>query len=517
MVGLLVVGLAAADIVTYTSVRSVLRGRIDEQLDTAQYQVYKYLAFATPRAVPVKKEGERLDEIVSPDVYVLVLNSRRQVVIKSPSGSQRHPDPQPALPARYRIAAAPRYDTFGSREGVFRPNPDSFLVTARSDPTALYRGSAVAIPGGRTLFTAVSLNSTSATLDSLMRYELGASAAVVLALCILALWAIRRGLRPLEDMAQTAGAIASGDLTRRVPAADQTTEVGRLGSALNTMLSKIEAAFTERTVAETRLRQFVADASHELRTPLTSIQGYTELLRKGAFTDEAGRRRALERVENEAVRMSALVDDLLLLANLDEGRALERAPASLDRVCAEAVEDALAVDPERPIRLEVAEPVVVIGDRDGLRQVAHNLVRNALVHTPPGTPIHVTAFAEGGRGVLSVRDEGPGLGSVDPARVFDRFYQGDVARTGSSSGLGLSIVRAIAEALDGTATASSVDGEGTDFRVSLPLAPPGTRVPPDRRRRARPGVRTAGPAPSGAAVATASVEPGAASEVTERR
>jgi two-component system OmpR family sensor kinase len=255
------------------------------------------------------------------------------------------------------------------------------------------------------------------------------------------------------------------------------------------MLTRIEGSFGEQTAAESRLRQFVSDASHELRTPLTSIQGYTELLRKGAFPDEASRQRALERVENEAVRMSSMVDDLLLLARLDEGRSLECTPVSLDRVCAESVEDALAVDQDRSIELSADRPIVVMGDRDGLRQVAHNLVRNAISHTPAGTGVHVTASAEGAWGVLSVRDEGPGLGALDQARVFDRFYRGDAARTGASTGLGLSIVRAIAEALDGKAEVRSVMGKGTEFRVLVPLAPEGTRVPPDRFRAPRSATR----------------------------
>jgi two-component system OmpR family sensor kinase len=226
--------------------------------------------------------------------------------------------------------------------------------------------------------------------------------------------------------------------------------------------------------------------------------------------------------------MSALVEDLLLLARLDEGRSLERAPVSLDRVCAESVEDAQAVDPSREVELVTPSPVVVIGDRDGLRQVAHNLVRNALAHTPAGTAVHVTASAEGAWGVLSVRDEGPGLGALDQARVFDRFYQGAVARTGASTGLGLSIVRAIAEALDGKAEVRSVMGKGTEFRVLLPLAPEGAKVPPDRRRAPRGTVRhdplrwppAAVPAPTPLAddADEASADGAAASQpLTERR
>jgi two-component system OmpR family sensor kinase len=470
MVGMLVLGLAVAGIFTYTSVRSVLRGRVDEQLAVTQYQVYKYIDFEHSRGRVPTDLGLR--SRVSPDVYVLVLDRHGHVTLSSPSGSDRHPDPPPAMPAHYAVETTPRPNTFGSQQGVVAPDPDSFLVSTRGRPGALYRVAATSVPGGGVLITAVSLNSVSATLDSLLRDEIGASVVVVLVLCFLALWLLRRGLRPLEDMATTAGAIAAGDLGRRVPAADDTSEVGRLGSALNVMLTRIEEAFDEQSAAEARLRQFVADASHELRTPLTSIQGYTELLRRGAFDDPESRDRALERVENETSRMSAMVDDLLLLARLDEGRPLDRAAVALERVAAEAVEDARAVAPDRTIEFDAARPVAVMGDRDALGQVAHNLVRNALSHTPPGTRVQVSARAQDGWGVLTVRDEGPGMPAHDRERVFDRFYRGDAARTGSSTGLGLSIVAAIAEALDGSASCASEPGRGTTFTVRLPLAAP---------------------------------------------
>jgi two-component system OmpR family sensor kinase len=271
-------------------------------------------------------------------------------------------------------------------------------------------------------------------------------------------------------MADTAGSIASGDLTRRIPTVDDTTEVGRLGSALNAMLAQIESAFDEQGASEARLRQFVADASHELRTPLTSIRGYAELLRKGGFTDEASRQRALARVENEAARMGGLVDDLLLLARLDQGRPLDRVPVDLVRVATDAVDDARAVEPDRLILLDVPTPVVVAGDPDRLGQVAHNLVRNAVAHTPLDAEITVSVRRLGDRGVLSVVDRGPGLDAYQAARVFDRFYRGNPARSRGGTGLGMSIVWAISQALGGTARVESAPGEGLTAVVELPLA-----------------------------------------------
>ncbi len=331
--------------------------------------------------------------------------------------------------------------------------------------------------------TAVSLNPTSATLSLLVEVELGASLAVLVTLCILALWTVRRGLRPLEDMARTAGSIAAGDLRQRVPVDDEQSEVGRLGHALNFMLGRIEAAFSEKSASEARLRQFVADASHELRTPLTSIRGYTELLRKGAFEDEESRQRALSRVEHEAIRMGILVDDLLLLARLDQGRPLERIPVDLRRAGANAVDDARAVEPARPVELVAPVPVVVMGDPDRVGQVAHNLVRNALAHTPAGTPVRVEVGVDGQMGRLAVSDDGPGLDAAAQALVFDRFYRGDVARTGEGTGLGLSIVRAIAEALSGTASVRSAPGCGRHLHRGAAARPPQGRPQQPARRR----------------------------------
>jgi two-component system OmpR family sensor kinase len=321
-----------------------------------------------------------------------------------------------------------------------------------------------------------SLNPTNATLSSLLRVQVLASLAVLAVLCAIVLVTLRRGLRPLETMAKTTDAIAAGDLTRRVSVPRASIEVTRLGIALNAMLARIEQAFSEKSTSEERLRQFVADASHELRTPLTSIRGYTELLRKGAFGDDESRGRALQRVEREAGRMGLLVDDLLLLARLDQGRPLDQVAVDLARVGAEAIADAHAVDPQRQMDLVAAAPVVVLGDRDRLRQVAHNLVRNALEHTPAGTPVTVTARADATNGYLAVSDEGPGLSPESADRVFDRFWRDDASRTGGGSGLGLSIVRAIAEVLGGSATVRSSPEHGATFEVAIPLLDPG-RVP----------------------------------------
>ncbi len=426
---------------------------------------------------------------LSPDVYVEVLDAQHQLVFQRPSGSRDSRDPAPVLPASFHVQRAPVVHTFGRGHGVFAPDRPAFDLPAHGSAGAYYQAEAVAVPGG-TLVTAVALTPTEQTLASLTHVELLVSIVVMLILVALILVIVRIGLRPLDEMTATAKAIAAGDLSQRVRPSEERSEVGRLGEALNGMLSQIETAFGERTTSEARLRRFVADASHELRTPLTSIRGYAELLRKGAFDDEPDRRRAAERIEHEAARMSLLVNDLLLLARLDQGRPLQRARVDLGHVVTEAVEAARIVDPTRPLSLTANDVVVVEGDASRLRQVADNLLRNAAEHTPPATPVHVTVAVQGSWAILEVADEGPGVGPEEAARVFDRFYRGSEARTGEGTGLGLSIVAALAAAHGGEARVEDRSGPGAVFVVQLPLAPqPGSQesaTPVERPSQDRP-------------------------------
>ena len=291
-------------------------------------------------------------------------------------------------------------------------------------------------------------------------------------LVALALWVVRIGLRPLREIEQTAAAIGAGDLSRRVERAEPSTEIGRLGLALNAMLGQIERAFKSREASEARLRRFVADASHELRTPLAAVRAYSELYRRGAATRPADLDRAMSGINRESERMSLLVDDLLLLARLDEGRPLEQEPVDLGEVAGEAVETARTVEPSRPIDL-AAEPAVVLGDRDRLRQVLDNLLANVRAHTPVDGAVHVRVARNGTNAVLEVADSGPGMDEEELERVFERFHRGDPSRSRASGGvgLGLSIVAAVAEAHGGSASAESEPGHGSTFRVTLPLEP----------------------------------------------
>ena len=250
--------------------------------------------------------------------------------------------------------------------------------------------------------------------------------------------------------------------------------MGELGDALNKMLASIEESFSERDRAEGRLRQFVADASHELRTPVATIRGYAELYRSGGLEDPEQLDDAMERTEAEAVRMGGLVEDLLSLARLDEGRPLELAAVDLARVAVDAANDARAVDPDRSIEAVVSEPVVVQADEQRIRQVVANLVGNALVHTPTDTQVWIRSYTGPDGPCIEVADDGPGMPPEVATRAFERFYRADPARSrhAGGSGLGLAIVDAVVRAHGGSVSLSSTVGEGTTVRLLLPADVP---------------------------------------------
>ena len=309
------------------------------------------------------------------------------------------------------------------------------------------------------------------------------------ALAAAAWWLIKRDLRPLETMAVTADAIAAGDLSRRVQPAEPRTEVGRLGLSLNTMLSRIEEAFAERAATEEKLRRFLADASHELRTPLTSIRGYSEVFER-AKDDPEDLELAMRRIEEESKRMGVMVEELLVLARLGEGREPEKLPVDLARVVDDAVNDARAAAPARDIALERAETADVLGDDHQLRQVVANLLeQRRAAHARPGADPRDWWRRGDGYATLAVADDGPGLEPDVAAKVFEPFYRADEsrARETGGAGLGLAIVAAIVEAHGGTVRLDTAPGAGATFTVTLPLlgAPetPGPRDAPQTQGR----------------------------------
>jgi two-component system OmpR family sensor kinase len=345
--------------------------------------------------------------------------------------------------------------------------------------TAVTRSTGV--PGA--LVVAVPLDEVQRTVDRLEKIELVVGLGVLLLMAAGGYLVVQRSLRPLVQVERTAEAIAGGDLSQRVPESDPRTEVGSLSRSFNVMLGRIEQAFAQREASERqarasedRMRRFVGDASHELRTPLTSIRGFAELYRQGALPTQEDVDRAMARVEDEASRMGLLVEDLLMLARLDQQRPLERAPVDLLELAGDAVQDGKAIDPGRDITLEAVATgpaPIVEGDEQRLRQVFTNLVSNALTHTPSTAPVTVRVSTGSGLATVEVVDRGPGIPPEDRQRVFERFYRTDASRTRRSggSGLGLSIVSALVAAHGGRIEVGETPGGGATFVVTLPLSP----------------------------------------------
>ncbi len=327
----------------------------------------------------------------------------------------------------------------------------------------------------------VPLQSVQSTVTRLLLIDGVVAVAVLVLLALVARWVVLMSLRPLAEIEETAGSIATGDLSRRVDNDIPDTEVGRLGSSLNVMLERIESAFlaqreSERSAraSEERMRRFVADASHELRTPLATIRGYAELHRQGATTAELSVDEVMERIETTAGRMGVLVDDLLLLARLDQHRALEREPVDLLTIAGDVVREVGPVANDHRVRVmaDGVEPAIVLGDAARLRQAVSNLVANAVRHTPDGTAVTVSVRVSGSQVTVDVADDGPGMADEAVSHAFERFYRGEASRTrgdgAGGTGLGLAIVEAITEAHGGQVTLRSAPGAGTSVQITLP-------------------------------------------------
>ncbi|MGD0312407.1 MAG: HAMP domain-containing sensor histidine kinase [Acidimicrobiales bacterium] len=464
MIILVAVGLAAVDLITFSSLHSYLYGRVDDQLSGASRQMAAYVARSDEKHFAVTRAS--IGSHVSPDLYVELLGPSGQVAVARPSDTQAQSDPAPELPAR--LAVTPPGQFTATRPHAYRPLSGDIDVASAGGP--VYRLEATSVPG-YTLVVASSLATVTATLDSLRTIELAVSLGLLAALLILMTLLVRQGLRPLEDMAKDADAIAAGDLSRRVRPTEGDSEIARLGRALNGMLAQIETAFAQRAASEERLRSFLSDASHELRTPLTSIRGYAELLQKDALGDRAARDRALSRIEKEAARMGVLVGDLGQLAREGESPEPVRYRVDLAAVAAEVVADARTMDADRSIELHAPDEVPVEGDDARLEQMVHNLIGNALTHTPAGTPIEVDVSVQGNQAVLQVHDRGPGMSEEQASHVFDRFYRGNTDRIDGGSGLGLFIVARLARIFGGSASVDTALGRGSTFQVVLPALP----------------------------------------------
>jgi two-component system OmpR family sensor kinase len=497
MLALVTVATTLISVAGVAVLRGYLVGRLDDQLGLVATRLAD-----RPLLPPPSPEERTLRRLQPPSPFLVQFLDPSGGVERAfdiPVGEARQPPRLPADAAGL-TARAGRPTTADAVQGAGRWR---VLIAKRGD--------------GGFVVVAASLDETDSTIERLQGIDLVVSIAVLLLLAAVGVATVRASLRPLVEIEQTAGAIAAGDLTRRVPDRDPGTEVGRLGGALNTMLAQIETAFRARAGSEAaarwseeaarrseeRMRRFVADASHELRTPLTAIRGFAELYRQGAARDPAELERLMRRIEDQSARMGLLVEDLLLLARLDQQRPLQRRPVDLLALAADAVTDARALQPDRPIELQAGGDgaangaLVVLGDEPRLRQVVANLMANALNHTPAGSPVEVRARAASPDGVphalLEVADHGPGLSPEQAERVFERFYRADPARSHADggSGLGLAIVAALVAAHGGTVGVDSAPGRGASFRVLLPLAP-GAAEPHQREGSRRPTRSPAG-------------------------
>ena len=534
VLALVAIALTAISIAGISVLRGYLLAGYDGQLQLVQGQaehtVAIYMISPEPNPGPLQFEGGAI--IWIPD------RTHRPVQIAEPV-RPRFPDSRTAV-----VLPGPKVPSSASWLAAHQGTPATVPAQSGGDRwrVLVFRQSFQNLTGGLTSGTVIiGVNVTSVynTIRELARIDLIVSGIVVIALAVVGVAIVRSSLRPLTDIELTAEAIAAGDLSRRVPDRDPRTEVGRLGRSLNTMLAQIESAFHARADSEAaarrseeRMRQFVADASHELRTPLTAIRGYAEYYRQlggvrngtapgpgaaitapgaGSTAPGAGSTapgpdagttaqereagplaasgqltkpdldRIMQRVEQESARMGLLVEDMLLLARLDQQRPIERRPVDVLTLTTDAVQDARMIAPRRRIELTVGAGTafLVLGDEARLRQVISNLMTNALTHTPDGTGIDVRILAGGPDStlpvpsvILEVADTGPGLSTEQAERVFERFYRADQARrrkTGGT-GLGLAIVAALVAAHGGTVGVDTTPGGGATFRITLPLA-----------------------------------------------
>ncbi|MGH3739171.1 MAG: sensor histidine kinase [Micromonosporaceae bacterium] len=458
--------LTGISVTSVAAMQGYLLNRVDDELRSIADQLLQQVEEG--RSQLALREVFPSDAVRLPSPYVFET--------RGPAGKVQssHPDPHDAWPQ------VPN-DSDQLREHVDTP----FTVAAMTG-TVRWRLLVAELPGDQFLVIGASLADVDSAVERLSHLSLLIGLVVLGTAALLGVAVVWASLRPLGEIERTAAAIAAGDLSRRVPDRDPRTEVGRLARVLNMTFNQIETAFRARARSEAaarrseeRMRRFVADASHELRSPLTSIRGFAELHRHGALSDPAETASVMRRIEDEAARMGLLVEDLLLLARLDQHRPIAWEPVDLLELAVDARDAGRAVAPDRPIELAVGgAPPVVMGDQTRLRQVLDNLVRNALIHTPAGTPVEIRVRAEGRTAVLEVADQGPGLDRDQAERVFERFYRADPARSRrhGSSGLGLAIVAALAAAHGGRAGVESTPGQGATFWVRLPLAP-GSHAP----------------------------------------
>jgi two-component system OmpR family sensor kinase len=456
MMALMFVALAATGTGTLTLLHSYLQGQVDDKLKVAVNSVRQQQSFSQ-----LQEQNPNV-----PTDYSLMLLRPGQPAFPFGGSKESHPD----------------ISSFSTADAVEREQ-EPFQV--RGTDGRNWRVVALNVLDGNQRSAVVVIGLPLYPVDSVMEHAalvvIGVGLLTLVLAFFIATWTVSRSFRPLGRVEKTAAAIAAGDLSRRVDVENPGTEVGRLGSSLNAMLAHIESAFAARMASEERMRRFAADASHELRTPLVTIRGFSELYRHGALTAEEDVATAMGRIESEAKRMGSMVEDLLLLARLDEQRPLQQKPVDLLLLANDAVVDTQASARNRTISLTgldggAAAPAPVLGDEAKLRQVVGNLMGNALRYTPEGTPIElavgVRTTEDGSRfSVLEVRDHGAGISEDEAPKIFERFYRADTSRTRETggSGLGLAIVAAIVGSHSGAVRLEQTDGGGATMVVSLPF------------------------------------------------
>jgi len=463
-------GIIASDIAAQTAFRTFLIAQVDAQLDNVAggsllrldragiYTERHQEAPNTTGKEPLFKPFEPLREVPS-DISVTLLDANG-VVMGTLGGSQS--------PQRIQTLVS---GITPNQVASYQNKP--FTLESQSSGPG-YRVLARNLPSGTgSVITSVSLSGVEKSINQLRFLFLAVGFMVLIILALGARRIIGISLKPLTTVEETAEAFARGDFSARLPEARNDTEVGRLTSALNQMLGRIEESFAARVASEDRLRRFVADASHELRTPLTAIRGFAELHRQGAIQGEAKTSELVRRIEQESIRMSTLVEDLLLLARLDQSREMESEPVDVKTLIEECVASARAAGPDHPITLALPQDdLFILGDSNRIHQVVSNLLANARTHTPTGTKINIAASQDERGTFIEVSDQGPGLSVEDQARIFERFYRADPSRVrngGEGSGLGLSIVDAVMKAHGGSVTVTSEPGKGATFTLFFPM------------------------------------------------
>jgi two-component system OmpR family sensor kinase len=468
-------GFAASDFAAQNMLRTFLTHQIDDQL---QNVVGGSIQRVQQAGVAPREQKDNDDD----PVRVAKRTVKRALKPKAPAPLQSVPTSTSitlldvngkivgAIGGDLNKANIADYVTGLTSEQVLKQNGTPFTIEAADSK---FRVLAQVLPNGvGSIVVGQSLNDLENTLARLQFLFVLIGMILLALIAIAARAVVKIGLNPLASVEDTAERIAGGDLSARLPDAKPGTEVGRLVSSLNSMLARIEESFAARTESENKLRRFVADASHELRTPITAIRGFSELHRQGAVAEGAPTKELIGRIENESKRMGSLVEDLLLLARLDQSREMESKPVDLAKVVSDAVISARAAGPDHPVIFQEPEgDFYTLGDVDRIHQVVANLLANARAHTPSGTQITVSINQEKDGIKIAVADNGPGLSEDVQAKIFERFYRADTSRKrtdGEGSGLGLSIVDAVMRAHGGTVSVDSKIGAGATFTLFFP-------------------------------------------------